>query len=186
MDHNLIQMLKDSRREMKSARTVLMSSNCCDFDSINAYIDRWTDSYNRLEEIIGLSGAMSKSHWLKLLGERWTDIDNVSAHLQDLKRLVPSKTSKEMMTNEERAQLNSLPNDVKIYRGCGEKNIDGICWSIDREVAVNFTTLNRYRVDQRLLVTATVNRSKIIAFKTGRSEQEVITFEAVIEGIEMI
>ena len=82
------------------------------------------------------------------------------------------------MDNEERAALRALPKVVMIYRGCYELNRDGLCWTLNEEVARRFPTQNRYLGDgAALLLTAEVDRGDIIAVKLDRGEQEVIAYQ---------
>jgi hypothetical protein len=46
--------------------------------------------------------------------------------------------------------------------------------------------LNRYKVHDPLLVTATVSKHDIVAVKLGREEEEVITFRPRIMKIEKL
>jgi hypothetical protein len=75
---------------------------------------------------------------------------------------------------------------VTVYHGCGVHNVDGVCWSLDRAVAERFPTLNRYRVDEPLLVTAQVDRNDVLAVKLNRYEMEIITFRPQISKVEKL
>lgn len=56
-------------------------------------------------------------------------------------------------------------------------NQDGLSWTLNREIAISFPFLNRYRTDQPMLLTATVSRDRIAALKLDRDEQEVIVID---------
>lgn len=146
------------------------------------------NSHTRLGVVLLLAERMRWDLWLRLLGEMWTSFDTVCRHLDDLFWWIGDSrgTSPEMMTKDERAALAALPELVTIYRGCGSVNKNGICWSLDRAVAARFPTLNRYRVPDPMLLTATVPRDLIVALKLDREEQEVITFDAQVVSEESL
>jgi hypothetical protein len=57
---------------------------------------------------------------------------------------------------------------------------------MDRNVALMFPFLSRYRVKIPMLISATVKKSKVLAFKQDRDESEIITFSAVPFAVEPI
>jgi hypothetical protein len=82
------------------------------------------------------------------------------------------------MTTDERAAFDALPETVEVWRGCHEANKWGLSWSLDKEVASRFPTLSRFRGQgQPLLVRAKLRKSKIIAVKLGRDEQEIVAWQ---------
>lgn len=162
---------------------LLMDSAYPSLVAVRRFLQRWGDSYSTLDYLVRLHPSMDRDEWLTLVGEVWTCADNVSEHLEDLKNMLPRRTAKQMMDLSEISKLRTLPSNVTIYRGCGEVNIDGACWSLDRAIASRFPTLARYRADVPLLITATVLRKEIIAVKLDRDEAEVITFSARVQSI---
>lgn len=145
---------------------------------------RCENSYSRLGVILdlGLAGAMEWDDWLRLLGEWWSCCDNISEHIDLLKVLLLDTPSPlyPLMTEEELAAYSALPEEVTVYRGCSATGKHGVSWSLSREVATRFPLLMRYRAQTPMLYTATVHKSKIVAIKLDRNEQEVITFDAKI------
>lgn len=85
---------------------------------------------------------------------------------------------REMMGPEENSAYDALPDTVTIYRGCGQANIMGMSWSLNKETANSFPHTHRYKVPDPLLVEAIVSKRKILAVKLDRDEEEVITFSA--------
>jgi hypothetical protein len=83
-----------------------------------------------------------------------------------------------MMSPEENAAYDALPDKVIVYRGCGKTNMMGMSWSLDREIANRFPHTQRYKVCEPLLITATVPKSRVLAVKLDRAENEVLTFSA--------
>lgn len=147
----------------------------------------WCDSYSRLGAIVHMAGKMNKGDWFGVLGEWWTQCDNIAFLLWWLKELLPRKGPvMEMMYEEEREAFRGLPENLTVYRGCGSWNKKGASWTLDRDVALKFPFLNRYRVKTPLLITATVKKSKVLALKLGRNESEIITFSTVPFTVEPI
>lgn len=141
---------------------------------------RFCDSYARLSAILNLSD-MNRADWLRVLGENWTTCDNIAQSRDDLeRRLGTVGPVVDMMTKEELTKLDALPAIVPIFRGCGEHNINGASWSLNKDTAASFPFLHRYRVEKPILISATVERARIVALKIDRGEQEVITFSAKI------
>jgi len=137
---------------------------------------QWSNSYTVLPNLIdGFDPARSK-RWLKVLGDNWSRFDNVFLHRAKVVRLLNRcrKHWPAMMNSEEAGVLRALPNVVTVFRGCGPYNKNGLSWSINKETAARFPFFHRYRTRQPILVTARVKKSRIIAYKNGRNEQEVI------------
>ncbi len=78
----------------------------------------------------------------------------------------------------------ALPDRWTVFRGCGETNLLGASWSLERETAARFPLLNRYRQARPLLVTATVRKAHVLAVKLDRQEAEIITFRARRVAVE--
>ena len=108
-----------------------------------------------MAHLIALHDQMDRPDWVRLLGESWSVCDNIGRHRLALRRLLPpSGPVLEMMDSAEMVAYRSLPARLTVFRGCGEINMLGASWSLDRDVAARFTTLNRYRQTAPLLVTA--------------------------------
>lgn len=139
-------------------------------------------SYEKMGAILDLlrSGVpIDYKTWLRIVGENWSGCDNIFAYHKLLKCFLPKEGPVvEMMTADELAAYEALPDTVTIYRGCGKKNKNGASWTLDKNIASKFPFLNRYRVPDPILVTATVDKCHILAVKLGRNESEVITFNA--------
>jgi hypothetical protein len=152
-------------------------------DRARSLLWRYCDSYERLGEVIGYHWIMARRPWLKLLGEAWSSIDNIADWDFELRDLFPTQTCLLMMAPHERERWHGLPARVTIYRGCSAVNAAGLSWSLDPTIATKFPTYARYSPPEGqppLLVTATVARSRIVAVKLDREEEEVITSSAYV------
>jgi hypothetical protein len=143
------------------------------------HVGRFTDSYSRMAEVLAFKDRLTRPDWLHLLGEFWEVCDNVADHGLELRKMLGTDGPlRAMMKPQQNAAYDALPEKVTIYRGCGELNMMGMSWSLDKEVANSFPYIYRYKVPNPLLVTSTVTKRKILAVKLARDEDEVITFSA--------
>lgn len=160
------------------------------FDSVatpeaaDAYLRTFTDSFSCMGAIVALRDVLGGTDWLRVLGRYWSRCDNIREYRDDLQLILGTGQVPEMMTTEELEFYQSLPSIVTIYRGCSFQLRDGASWSVDRNVANSFPFLNRYRVADPVLITATVRKNNIVAIKLDRDEVEVITFRAEVASVE--
>jgi hypothetical protein len=142
---------------------------------------------NRLPEVLDLAERMTYESWLRLLGEHWSGFDHITDYKLELFGLTDGvRPAKQMMDHKEWAAFEKLPDTITVYRGCGEHNKFGLCWSLDKRVAERFPFLNRHTAKTPLLVTAVAQKEDILALKLDREEQEVITFDPEIISVEPI
>lgn len=113
-----------------------------------------------------------------LIGSVWIDSENISEYFDDWLELwdqdIPNRHL--CMDDAEQAALKALPATITIYRGFGHDVAShGQSWTTDREKAVWFA--NRYQTHggrQPMLATATIKKSKVIAYFLGRNESEIV------------
>ena len=148
----------------------------------------WCDSYGRMPKLIELYEDLEFEDWLIVLGEEWSGCDNIFEFLPELEAIFTCDIGpfQQMMNEEENKYYQELPDLVRIYRGCGEHNIRGACWTLDPEVAKQFPFQNRYLQANPLLVTAEVGKDHIVAVKLDRQEAEVITFDARVLSVDSL
>lgn len=145
---------------------------------------RCANSYSRLPIILDLAPFMASDEWLEIVGQEWSGCDNIWKFIPQLRR-VPHLSQAQrpiaaMMTEEERAALDSCPEAIPVYRGCFENNITGWSFSLDRKAAERFPFLNRYRQrGQPLLFVGTVRKADVVALKLDREEGEIIAVHRV-------
>jgi hypothetical protein len=114
-----------------------------------------------------------------LLGQHWSTCDNIREYRRDLKaRMGIVGPLRAMMTHDETAAYDALPDVVSCYRGCDASITVGASWSLDWHVANSFPFLSRYKIPSPVVVTATVKKNRILAVKLCRDEAEIITFSA--------
>lgn len=137
-------------------------------------------SHERLPMMLGLYPVYRAQgrllNWLAALGEEWEGFDNVAARRRELTRIFLRHRAHmhHFMSNRNFRAWSALGNTVTIYRGCGEHNMNGLSWTLDKATAARFPSLSRYRQERPLLLEARVAKSDILAVVLGRGEHEVI------------
>jgi len=151
---------------------------------------RFCDSYSRMPTLLSLFDPLEPdlSEWFRALGEEWSCCDNTGEFRHALQEILGLASAEPeyvelMMTQEERAALAALPDVITIYRGCYQWNVEGLSWSLARDIAAEFPFLNRYHHpdSEALLVEATASKHDCV-LKLDRGEQEVICWEPKINS----
>lgn len=151
------------------------------FEEASTWMRRCCDSYSRIPTLLAVSNNMKKELFFKLLGEIWSESDNISVYKDVLKdRFAHAKRCHLdlMMEAEELDELSKMPQILEVYRGCYPDNMDGFSWSLDMDVAKSFTQINRYKREcwPPLLLKGFINKAKVV-FKQSRDESEIIVLE---------
>lgn len=139
---------------------------------------KFCNSYTRLEAVVSLFGTMPTSQWWMVFGEEWSCCDNIRSWVYWLnsKFRQHSRLRLNMMDTKNRAAYDALPDVLTVYRGCYKHNMAGMSWTLDRNMAVNFPSLLRYRSydgEQPLLLTMTILRNEVV-YLNDREEQEIV------------
>lgn len=128
----------------------------------------------RLQAFIQIQKHLSDEKYWSLLASVWTDTENAWQHLDEWRELFNSSRPKRqrLMDRDEVLAYDSLPDTVKVYRGCQKGiNEDGISWTLKRDKAEWFAT--RFSKDG-LVLEKEIQKKDIIAVFTNRNEFEVI------------
>lgn len=141
----------------------------------------------RISAFYGIRDNLTDDHYWKLLSDLWTDTENMwqngftwSLCLEDTR---PGRYEN-FMDDDERAVLEGLDDRFQIFRGSSENTPPGMAWTLNRERGEWFA--RRYVRDDHLpvLLTAWVERKKVIAYLDGRKEEEIVVLPADIEDVE--
>lgn len=128
----------------------------------------------RLNAFSLIQSKLSDTQYWSLLSEIWTDTENQWQGLDKWKQLLLSnRPSRHYLMNEEEFNLlQSLPDEVTIYRGCQKGiNEDGLSWTLNKSKAKFFA--NRFS-KEGIILEREIPKSDIIAVLLGRGESEVI------------
>jgi len=133
---------------------------------------------HRFEALANISESLSNKEYWKLLGEVWVDSENIwqqeeMGYIPDL--ILSDRPDRHLLMDEEEQEfMQSLPDEVILYRGHDEKNQCGYSWTFSyfkaRWFAKRFNPGNLGKVS-----VTTCRREEILAVFLGRGE-----FEAVI------
>lgn len=128
----------------------------------------------RLEKFATIQDHLSDQEYWKLLGEIWSDSENlwqygpILGHLLNKNR--PGREA--MMDESEKEFLSKLPDEFTIYRGHQSKNKSGYSWTLSYWRAKWFA--NRFKQSGSGVAKATVKKKDIVAVLLGRGEFEII------------
>ena len=141
------------------------------------------DRVGKVDSLVRMGALLDcrrRPDFWSILGNYWEICDNVSANIPRLQHLLIKRGCpiREAMTADEYTQYLALPTEVTVWRGCYRRNVDGVSWSLDRNLAAGFPFLSRYRKwdEPPLLIEGTVPKENIAFVKLVRDEQEVVTF----------
>lgn len=128
----------------------------------------------RLQAFLSIANDLPDEKYWSLLASIWTDTENAWQNLEQWRELFNSDRPKRerLMDRDEILAYDSLPDTVKVYRGCQKGiNEDGISWTLKRDKAEWFAT--RLGKDG-VVLEKEVQKKDIIAVFTNRNEFEVI------------
>jgi hypothetical protein len=135
--------------------------------------------HERLPMILQMRSQFSRYEWECILGQHWTDFDQMYPYRFRLRSLLDTTGHvRNLMNPEENGLYDQLPDSVICYRGCDASHLVGASWSTDRETADRFPFFQRHSASVPVVVTAKVRKQEILAIKTDRDEAEIITFSA--------
>lgn len=136
----------------------------------------------RLEAFISLideiGADITDAQYWQILGEIWTDTENAHQNINEWADLFGADRADRhlLMTEDEIAELNALPDTLTIYRGCIHGlNEDGISWTTDRNRAEWFANRFQNPDGTPCVLQQQIAKSEVIAYITRRSESEVLT-----------
>lgn len=145
----------------------------------------WDNSYSRLDTLIKAKAYLSEADFYSLFLSSWTDCDTTATTYSNIKELFKGVRLGQIMAKygqgESLQHWQGLPDEITIYRGCYAFNKKGVSWTLDKQLAVEFTNNHRYRHEGHLpaLLTATVKKSQCFYF-ADREEQEIFTLKAKV------
>ena len=127
-------------------------------------------------------------HYWKLVGEVWTDSENIRQHFAGWQRVWSDSRShkQECMTPKEQVGLEGMPAFFPVWRGVGFRGqVRGLSWTVDRDIAVWYA--QRYDHGRHSkLIHAEVRRRDVHAFFQGRRESEIVASHVRILQIESL
>jgi hypothetical protein len=174
---------KSWRREVAlRRRTALKAAPATQWvESINEYLFA-CDSVSRGPEmltiLVGRSPVPSSVFWPVVI-ENWCNCDliNVESYLwlRVLAKYKCDADPMQYMEPETRVHYDSLPEKLTIYRGGDRPFIDGLSWTLNRQVAEGFARGFRLMNNRNpVIATAQVSKRNIFFATSHRDEAEVV------------
>ena len=146
----------------------------------------------RIDAFLDISWRLDGPRYWDLLGQVWSDTENSWQNMGEWREaFTADREGREMMSDEDVRCVFDLPPEkggllpmTRIYRGYRfDDALQGYSWTLDKARARWFA--NRLRQDDHpspKIVSGFVAREHVIAYITGRDEQEIVTLpEHVVE-----
>lgn len=124
------------------------------------------------------------SNYFRALALAWQGANNCHQDRDYFEHLFrigkPNVNRRSMMDGDELAVFDSLPDQVKVYRGCGPLNRSGWSWTLNRARAEWFACEHMRARDgyRGLVLTGTCDRSEVLAY-LSTEEEIIVPFGAV-------
>ena len=137
-------------------------------------------SHHRAEPLLcELQASKSPEFFWRVMQENWSDCDNTWTLRDKFTRLLGSRgvIPAHLMTPENRAFYDSLPDRIEIYRGCSKQRAKGLSWTTDKSIALGFARGHRsIAVPSPVLCTAMIRKDRGFVFfvSSDRDEKELI------------
>jgi hypothetical protein len=130
--------------------------------------------------------------YFRIIGQIWTSFETLgqtSSFLEMMLGLEPFQSSQppspnvvHLMTEVERQKLSQLPDEFTICRGHHPRLLNGISWTIDRNIALQYAI--GCNDDDRHISTGTVSKKLVIAFIDRWAESEIIVPTRLVRDID--
>jgi len=165
----------ESGAEWPKALTPAQVAKC---EAYLQHASRWFDSYQRLDGI--LEAKLPREVFYACLGHEWSICDNIAAGGLKLSLWLAMATRRQlnlMMTDNELAEWQKLPASITAYRFGYDNNLIGFSYSLEMEVAKDFSTYSRYQQSDnhggKFIATVLIPK-RYSVLKLDRSEHEII------------
>ena len=167
-----------------------MKISCDEIDDILFGIG--VDSFNRFQIFLNIAPHLKGKKYWHALRNSYDASDNLFPYARLVRasylRAEPGRQF--LMDSGERNYLKRLPEQITIYRGMTELELEqksfGVSWSLKKEVAEFFAnTYQRNHATNHLKKTVheiTINKNEVVAFLNGREEFEIIYINAPVQA----
>jgi hypothetical protein len=118
-------------------------------------------------------GLMSVDKAWKIARDTWLNLDEVYPHIEGWELFFSEfgSGSDVFMTAHEKAHLDQLPDEIKIYRGYDRKlKRMGLSWTMSKFIASQYAD----RFKSTILAQGVVKKSEVIAYVSTRGHHEII------------
>jgi hypothetical protein len=140
-----------------------------------------------LKALLALTDGPSDKQWWELVGEVWSDTENLHEYGELTELVVTDRPSSQyMMTEGERYLLECMDDEVTVLRGYSAGDTRrGWAWTTNRKTAAFFARRFPHRGPPRV-VQGKIRKERIIAVFLGRNEQEVVVRPSDVYSLRTI
>lgn len=126
----------------------------------------------RFNAFLEIQEKLDDGLYWEILSRLWTDSENLREYNVDA--LLRSDRSNRicMMDEEEQAFFANLPDQITVYRGHQQINVNGWSWTLDFHQAHKFA--HRFKSNDAKVSVAKINKVDALACLLSRSEYEII------------
>jgi hypothetical protein len=159
----------------------------------------WTfDGHEIFEPLWTLvqSTQMTPEEYWPLIRDTWERSEVIAPNLKQWMDLLAGDCPRRelIMTEEERATLDSQPDEFVIYRGCfSPHGQDGISWTLSRDTAIAFAEFadaprpqffpNAPTKVRPTVIQAMCKKRDVIAYLNGRNEHEILILPSSLSAL---
>lgn len=149
------------------------------------------NSGNRAEVMLDLLHRMvpSDHQRIRFVKDVWSATDNI----YDLRGSLAFRLSglaaegddfRDFLDVDEREWFDGLGPSFTVYRGCSEGRLDGVSWTTNREVALEFADGHRgSKIHNPVLVSATCSADDVLLAVNDRDEYEIVVDPADLTDV---
>lgn len=147
-------------------------------------------SHQRAEPLLReLQALKSPEAFWRVMQECWTSCDDTWSLRDKFLRLLGSRgvIPAHLMTPENRAFYDSLPDRIKIYRGCSKGRAKGLSWTTDKSIAIGFARGHRsIAVPSPVLCRAVVRKDRgFFFFATNEREEKELVVDTRLRALRV-
>ena len=155
------------------------------------------ESHERLDPFIQIVSLLTDAEYWKQVREVWMMAEVVEPYKKIWLHLFQSKRPGRelLMTDADRRAFAAMPDEIKIWRGCGDKaGVRGLSWTTDKSRAAFFSNyaggVRRGALTGRcgrsqIVASAVCRKADVLALFTERGESEIVLNPAHLHALEI-
>ena len=137
----------------------------------------------RLDAFSDICWDLAGGEYWELVGDIWVDSENIYQNRDEWREVLESdEPEREYMSSEKDRVVFALTPEkggllplTTVYRGYNyEDGLDGFSWTLDKSRAKWFAKRFLHRGETAMVAEGTVARENVLAYHTGRDEQEIV------------
>lgn len=153
----------------QAVQQALAESNYSQYLTLHERPYRW-EALNRIAPKLKPDVLAQQFAWV------WTDSENIWQNHHIIERLIARLRGhyRSIMDEGDLKRYDELPNEFEAFRGCQQRNRNGISYTLNEGVARSFAVRLIQPRDEALIVTARIKKEQVLFFTSARSEDEIV------------